>query len=144
MQAEAARLPSNTPAQGLITPRHLWQSMKQRTKIEERSADEDGHTAARHDLVAGRTRQPRVVRGVEIGIGVDDVEEMMWHPRANLDSGLGAPNVEAAIDLHRVVVHDLAANRLGDLQRNVRFAGAGGPGDDDGQHARGSVLILSP
>ena len=45
-----------------------------------------------------------------------------------------AADVEAAIDLDRVVVDDLAADAFGQAKSEIRFSDAGGTGDDGERH----------
>ena len=47
-------------------------------------------------------------------------------------TGLGGAQIESAIDLHRVHADDLAAELLGELQRDSGFAGGSRAGEEDG------------
>jgi hypothetical protein len=65
--------------------------------------------------------------------------EGMRRARLLLLAGARGQDAPAVIDLQRVGVHDHAARRLRDLQRQRGFARGGGPGDQNGL-LRGYVL----
>ena len=63
--------------------------------------------------------------------GIDDVHEPVGNPRALLGGRLAGRRVEAPIDLEGVAGDDLAADPLGDGDRQTGFAGSGGSGQDE-------------
>jgi hypothetical protein len=62
----------------------------------------------------------------------------MRDPAALRDGQLGGPDVHAAIQLHRVGIHDLrgdlAAQPLDDVERQLRFASTRGADYRQGSH----------
>ena len=105
--------------------------VEQRLDVEHRAADDDRHRSARRDrldvgggglLVAGDGR----------GLGdVEHVELVVRDAAPFAGRQLGGADVHAAVELHRVGVHDLAAEPLGDVERQRRLAGAGRADDRD-------------
>ena len=70
------------------------------------------------------------------GVGdIEDVESVMRDAATLLGPELGGADVHAAVLLHRVAVDDFTAEAFGQIQRELRFAGARGPDHGDGGRA---------
>ena len=112
------------------------QVVQGRTDVQAGAADEDGHPAAGRDLLDRGAGELGVVGHVR-GLGHrPDVEQVM---RDALPGGfglLGGADVHALVELHRVGVHDLAAERPGQLDGQPGLPGGGRPyhGDDVRAH----------
>ena len=105
--------------------------------VEPGAADQDGHPVAGDDLVDRGPGELGVVGHVR-GLGHwPDVEQMMRDALPGGFGFLGGADVHALVELHRVRVHDLAAEGAGQLGGQPRFSGGGRPhhGDDTRPHA---------
>ena len=94
-------------------------------------AAEDRHVAPvadPGDLPLGLVPEVRDTRGVG---DIEDVESVVRDAAPLIQRQLGGPDLHAAVLLHRVTVHDLAAEALGQIQREFRFAGARRPDHGD-------------
>src|SRR5699024_12670341 len=71
------------------------------------------------------------VLDVRLGGDVEDIDEMVRDPAPLLDRQFRGADVHAAIELHRVRVDDLPAEVFGQVEREIRLRGGGGPDDGD-------------
>ena len=101
-----------------------------------------GRPAAGRDRRHGLARQAPVVRGREVLVGVDHVDEVMRDGRPLRAGRLRAPDVEPAVHLQAVAGHDLAAARRGQAERERALAGGGRAGDGD--QPRESAAAATP
>ena len=73
-----------------------------------------------------------VVGGGEGLVGVDEVQTVVWHPRAFGRTGLVGTDIQAAIDLPGVGGDDLQpVDPVGELERQRGLAGRGRTAEDD-------------
>ena len=118
-------------AQRRVAPGPGKQAARQRAVVEAGAADENRQPAARVDVADHRRRVARVLRrGVLVG-RIDDVDQVMRDAAPLGDRHLVGADVEAAIDGGRIAVDDLAAEALGERQRQRALAGRGRPEDGD-------------
>jgi hypothetical protein len=104
--------------------------------IQTGAADQDGHPAAGHDLVDRGPGELGVVGHVR-GLGHrPDVEQVMRDAQPGGFWLLGGADVHALVELHRVGVHDLAAEGAGQLDGQPGLPGGSRPhhGDDVRAH----------
>ncbi len=121
-------------AQRRVARRPGKQAVAHGLEIEAGAADQQSRPPARGDRRDLGARQRRVARAVERLGGLDDIEQMVRRAGPQLRARLGAADVEAAVDLARIAVDDLAADQLGDADRQLGFAAAGRADDgDDGR-----------
>jgi hypothetical protein len=131
------RLLLELAAQRRVGRRIGEQPFQERADVEARAAHQEHRAAAPVDLGGGGPRVGRVAAGVVRLVGAHHVEQVVRDARALLERRLGGPDVEVAVDLHRVGVHDLAAEAQGELDRERRLAGGGrARHDDDGRRLR--------
>src|ERR1700758_1601262 len=105
--------------------------VEQRLDVEHRTADDHGHRAAPNDRLDARCRAALVARDGS-GLGdIQDVQLVVGDATALFDGQLRGADVHAAVELHRVCVHDLAANSFRDCERQLGLARACGPDDRD-------------
>ena len=112
--------------------------VEQRLDVEHRAADDDRQRTAGRDGLDVGGGGLLVARD---GRGLGDVEhvELVVRDAAALGDGeLGGADVHAAVQLHGVGVHDLAAEAFGDVERQLRLAGAGRPDDRDRPRGHGA------
>ncbi len=129
--AEARRLVLEPGAERGIAAGRGDHAVEERAQVEPGAARDDGEPAARGDVRDRGVGERDEARRVHALPRLDHVEEVMGRERALLGRRLRGADVEPAVDLLRVGVHDLAADaaREGDGER--RLAGRGRPGDDD-------------
>jgi len=113
-------------------PREV-EPVERAAQVQPRPADQDRQRAPRRDrgdLGAGQ----RLVLGDGRRLGNrPHVEQVVRHPAALVRRQLRGADVHARVQLHRVGVHDLAADRVGEPQCQVGLPGRGGPDDGDDQ-----------
>ncbi len=113
---------------------------KQRAEIEAAAANDDRAPPTRLDL---RDRDPSVARELPRRprlVRIEKINQMMANPRSLFRGRLRGPDVEAAIGLERVGVYDLAAEPLGELEREVALARRRRPNDrEDWRGRRGAA-----
>jgi hypothetical protein len=101
--------------------------------------------AAHDDRALVRPQQRRVNGAQPVAHRILRLERHMtverWGARASSSGGRRGQDAPAVIDLQRVGVHDDAARRLRDLQRQRGFARCRGPGNQD-RLLRGYVLAM--
>ncbi len=74
-------------------------------------------------------------------VRITDIEQVM-RPLGALGGGrFGGADVEAAIDLHRVVIDDLAVERLCETEGELGFSAACGAGNDRERHTLGTRVV---
>src|SRR5438270_1970747 len=117
-------------AEAFVASRHLRQSVQQRAEIEEGPAGEDGTFDGFHR----RAREACVIGGVELLIGLDDIKQMMRNAPPRLVRRFRAADIEPAVNLDRIVVDALPADRLGNSKGQLGLAGASRTGDYDWEH----------
>jgi MOSC domain-containing protein YiiM len=108
-----------------------------RADVQARAADQHRHPAAGRDVVDRGAGQFLVVGHVR-GLGHrPDVEQVVRYPLPRGFRLLGRADVHARVELHRVGVHDLAAQRAGQRDAQPGLAGGGRPDhrDDVRAHA---------
>jgi hypothetical protein len=105
--------------------------------IERRADVETGAAHQERDPPACADRSDRgggvigKARGVVRLVGRRDVEQVVWHLRALGGARLGRSDVHAAVDLHRVRIHDLAVKAQRQRDRDGGLAGGGRAADHD-------------
>ena len=105
-----------------VAARRLGQTEEERLGPQERPAAQDRALAARADVRDRSLRRLRINRRVDGLERIDRVDEVMRHAPALLRGRLARADVEAAVDLHAVGAHDLAADALGDTHRELGLA----------------------
>jgi MOSC domain-containing protein YiiM len=114
------------------------QVVEGRADVQARATYEDGHPAAGRDVLDHGAGEFLIISHVR-GLGHrPDVEQVM---RDALPGGfglLGGADVHALVELHRVGVHDLAAQRTGQLDGQPGLPGGGRP------HHRDDVRAHAP
>ena len=88
------------------------------------------------DLVYRRAGRLLVPGDSRLVGDIEHVKEMVWDATSFAHRDLGGADVHAAVELHRVGVHDLGAapaldKRGGEIERKSGLAGAGRPDDGD-------------
>jgi hypothetical protein len=88
------------------------------------------------DPPATTVTRPRAVRGCrEVpGLGGDRAQEVVRHAAAVSEGHLVGGDVQARVQLYLVGVHNLAAQRDGHVDRQLRLAGPRGADDHHQQH----------
>ena len=125
--AAAARLAGGQPvAQGLVAGRPLEESIHQRAQIEAGSARYDGQPAAPGDAGDGLAGQPGILARGKDAVGIADVYEVVRDAAPLRLRELGRPDIEPAVHLERIAVHDFAVEPFGERQRQIAFSRAGG------------------
>jgi hypothetical protein len=105
-----------------------------RPNVQARAADEHRDAAAGRDVLDRGAGQLLVIGDVR-GLGHEpDVEQVMRHALPGGFGLLGRADVHALVELHRVGVHDLTAERPG--QRDAQPGLAGGGGAHHGDEVR--------
>ncbi len=96
--------------------------------------DDDRHrTAFRDGLDVCRRRL--LIAGDRRGLGdIQHVELVVRDPATLGDRQFCGADVHAAVELHRVGIHDLATDPLGHRQRQRRLSGAGRADDRERPH----------
>ena len=94
----------------------------ERAVVEWRAADQQRYAAAGHDAVHGVLRILRKVGGGIYLIGIDDVDEMMYHLAPYLAGDLVSADVKIAVDLARVDRDYLSVELRGERQAELRLA----------------------
>jgi hypothetical protein len=132
------------PAELLLEPGADTRVRSGKVQVVERGPDvqagaagQDGHPAAGDDLVDRGAGELGVI-GHARGLGHrPDVEQVMRDALPGGFGFLGGADVHALVELHRVGVHDLAAQGAGQPGGQPRLAGGGRPhhGDDARPHA---------
>ena len=69
---------------------------------------------------------------------------MMRHPAPIFQGGFGRRDVEAAIDLQGIAADDLSVESLGNAEREIGLAGAGGSQDNEQAQAFFRERKVSP
>ena len=107
------------------------QTFEERTNVEAGSARQYDDLPARMDGGRRPAGLHHVAAGVVGHVRGHHVDQVVRHARALLRRRLRGPDVHEAVDLHRVGVHDLAAELLGQLDRERGLARRRRSGDDD-------------
>ncbi len=116
--------------------------MQQGAEIEHGAAHQQGPVAAGADFSDQAPRIGSEARG-RIGLGrIDQIEQMVRHPRPRRNIRFCRAYIHASIDLGRIDADDLgpALQPLDQLQRQRRLAGRGRAGDGD-ERRRHECLI---
>ena len=111
-----------------------------RAGVERRAADQHRGAPGAAELRDRRPRPPLELRDRRRVADGERVEQVVRDAAALGDRQLRRTDVHAAVDLHRVGVHDLAAEPLGEVERQAGLAGRGRA--DDG-HDRGGWRRLA-
>ena len=101
--------------------------MKQRAQIESGAPGDDGDAISREDFVESLARLAKIVSRRKLRLGPCDIKKVV---RNAAPFGFGQfcrSNIEAAIDLNRIAVHNFAPELSGNLQREGGLSGAGWP-----------------
>ncbi len=123
-------------AQRLVGWRPRKQSAGKRAIVEPRAADDNRQVASRLDLADGaRGIHCELRGGVDLG-RIGDVDQVMRNAAAFVERHLVGADVEPAIDRRRVAVDDLAAEALGQRQRQRALAAGGRAENRDDQPFR--------
>ncbi len=107
------------------------QTVQQRAQIESCAACHNRQTSSCRDFVKNPTADPREIAGRKEFVRVRDIDQMMRDAPALFRGQLGGPDVEEAVDLHRVAVHDFAFEFLCQLQGELALPAPGRTGDGD-------------
>src|SRR5699024_9752514 len=102
-----------------------------RAHVESGAADEDGTVTAAADIGDGGPGAGLEVLDVRLGGDVEGGAGWVRDPARLLDRQFRGADVHAAIELHRVRVDDLPAEVFGQVEREIRLPGGGGPDDGD-------------
>src|SRR5439155_16233916 len=114
--------------------RRRTQPAEERADVEPGAADDHRHPPAALDVGGGGGGGGAEAGRVERLLGIDEVEAVVPDAGALGGARLRRPDLETAIDLPRVGGHDLAAERLGELEAKRRLAARGRA--DDADHPR--------
>ncbi len=120
--AAPARQALQPRAQVFVSAWPLEQPFQRRPQVESRAADHHRRLSPSRDLLQCRARQPRVVAGAGFLMPIEDVDQVMGDAASFAGGRLRRTDVEAAIKLDRVVVDDLAAQTLGETDRQLALA----------------------
>jgi hypothetical protein len=94
----------------------------ERPVVEHRAADDERRFLPLENGLDCRKRVVPPAAGRIALVGVDEVDEVMRHPRAQRRAGLGGADVHAAIHQRRVHGHDLERQAPGELERERGLA----------------------
>ena len=126
-RAAAARLAGGQPvAQGLVAPRAREEPIEQRPQIKAGSPGHDGQPAARGDAGDSLARQAGIFARGKHAVRIEDVYEVMGDAAALRLGELGRPDIEPAVHLEGIAVHDFSVEPLGQRERQGAFSRAGG------------------
>jgi len=121
------------------------QTFFERAEVQAGAADEDRQSsrARRDGDLVERQRAP-LRSGTALG-GIEKAVEPMRRPCFRNRVGTGRKDAQIAIDLHAVGVDDDAAEYVGQLQRQRRFAARGRSGDgQDRRLAASGIAVVRP
>ena len=111
-----------------------------RLQVQAGAADEQRALAARLDVGNRVARRDLEARHRPVFRRVGDVDQVVRDRGSLADRGLGRPDVEPAVDLHRVDRDDLdVAERVRRGEREVGLAGSGGADECEVRHAGAAV-----
>ena len=102
-------------------------ALQETPDVEAAAADEDGDSAPRIDVIHGEVGLLKIEGEVEGLVGVHEVVEMMGSAVEVLGRGFGGADIHVSVDLAAVGVDYLAAEGLGEIQREGALTGGGGP-----------------
>jgi hypothetical protein len=120
--------------------------VQDRPGVERRPSDEHGRGAVVAQLRDNAPRPLLEVRHCQRLAHVEEIEQVVPDAAALVGRQLRCTDVHAAVDLHGVGVDDLAAERLGQVERQPGLSGRGAThhGDDRGRIAgAGHVASLA-
>ena len=104
------------------------ESAQKRLEIKSGAAAENRGFVSQLYLFNRLLREPDELRSVKIFRQFADVNQVMRHARALGWRRLGRPDVESAIDLHRIGGDDFAADFFGKQKGDFRFSDRSRPG----------------
>lgn len=117
-------------AKRLIARRRLGKPFEQGTEVESGAARYDGNASAGSDVEKCLPGKSGVGPSAEHFPRLKEIEEMMGDASPLCRRRLGGADIEAAVDLQRIAVYDLASDGPGHGQSERALAGAGGSGDN--------------
>ena len=97
---------------GRIGGGSAWQAADEVAKVETRSSRNYGKPAAAADLGAGRIRETHEVANGVLLADIADIYESMRNATSKGRIGLGRPNVQPPISLHRIRADDLGLGQV--------------------------------
>ena len=103
---------------------------KQGVDIQSGPSGHDGQTAPGENVVHTAGGHVHIPGHREVFFRLGHIQHMVGHTLHLLMGGLGGADVHAAVDLHGVGGHHLAAPGLGQRHRQLCLAGGGGAADD--------------
>ena len=118
--------------------RRVTDAIKKGLEIKAGAAAENRQTTARTDFVNCGMRKAGKLSRVERGVDISDINQVMGEAATFGGGRFGRPDVQAAINLHRIDGNDFAAELFGEQQGDLGFAGRGGAGEQ--QNARRGML----
>ena len=105
-------------------------ALQEAPDVEAAAADKDGDTARGKDVIHSEVGLLKIEGEVEGIVGIHEVVEMVWDAGEVLGRGFGSADIHVPVDLPAVGVDDLAAEGLGEVERQGALAR--GRGSDDG------------
>jgi len=107
---------------------------ERRPHVEAAPAAHDGDPAAVEDLVDRSVGEVRILGDGALVARLPHGDEMVRDPLAVGRGRLVGQDRQPAVELHRVARDDLAAEHVGQLERDGALARGGGPEDRDDRH----------
>ena len=108
-------------AHGRVGRRDL-EPVQGRADIQPRAADQDRPVPPGPDAGQVEAGITLVCRDARLLANIEDVELMVGDPPPLVDRDLGRADVHAPIELHRIGIHDLTVESLGEAQGEIRLA----------------------
>src|SRR5712692_11831920 len=109
-------------AQLLRALRSGEEALQKRAQIESGPTNHDRHCSTRLDLLAGFADLARVFSGRNVAGWVNEIEQMMRDESALGECWFRRADLELAVHGHRIAVHDLALEALGQRQRECSLS----------------------
>src|SRR5262249_46225860 len=126
-----------------VARRPRKEALEEGLQIETGPARDDGQPATGRDATEGVAREPRVLRGGELRVGRDDVDEVVRNEGALLRKCPAAAAVQAAADRQAVGGAGPAAVALRNAERERALAGRRRPDDREQRRRRSRQTVHS-
>lgn len=116
--------------QRLVARREGREAVEQCPQVEPSSAHHDRQFSTASNLRDRGPGEARIITGGVNLFRLQDVEQMMRDAVAFGGRGFGRADVETAVELERVAVHQLARVELGQVNGEIGLTGSRGASDD--------------
>ena len=113
-------------AQFLRPLRTRKQPLQQRAQVKAGPANNNRQVAASLNVIQNLSSLARILPGRHIGVGRNEVEQMMRDARSFFRARLGRADLELPVHRHRIAVDDLSLKPFREFERKRSLAAGGG------------------